>query len=281
MGAADATTLAAPPGSRRGYLDTSAGQIHYREAGPPDGQPLVLVHQNPCSSLMFARLLPHLSRRGYRALAPDLPGYGNSDAPAAGGTLSAYMRALLDFLAGCQLTKADFFGHHSGGALAAALAAEYPVRVRRLVLWGPPLLTPEEAERLARTDPLDYAQLWPSLEAQWAYRRAQAGESFTAQVGARYLLEWLQAGPAWQRLYRVVASLDLGAYLRQVEQPTLVLASRQDRLWEASHRVTRLLRRGRFIEVTGVSADVADERPAELATVIDTFLRADPEEEQA
>jgi pimeloyl-ACP methyl ester carboxylesterase len=55
-------------------------KIFYREAGPKDGPTVLLLHGFPTSSHMFRNLIPYLADR-YRVIAPDYPGYGQSDAP--------------------------------------------------------------------------------------------------------------------------------------------------------------------------------------------------------
>jgi pimeloyl-ACP methyl ester carboxylesterase len=55
-------------------------QIFYREAGPADGPVVLLLHGFPTSSHMFRNLIPELADR-YRVIAPDYPGYGQSDMP--------------------------------------------------------------------------------------------------------------------------------------------------------------------------------------------------------
>jgi hypothetical protein len=54
--------------------------VFYREAGPKDAPVLLLLHGFPTSSHMFRNLIPLLADR-YRVIAPDYPGYGQSDAP--------------------------------------------------------------------------------------------------------------------------------------------------------------------------------------------------------
>ena len=56
--------------------------IAYREAGTPDKQTLLLLHGVPSSSRMYGKLMTKLGDR-YHLIAPDYPGFGNSDAPAA------------------------------------------------------------------------------------------------------------------------------------------------------------------------------------------------------
>jgi pimeloyl-ACP methyl ester carboxylesterase len=55
--------------------------LAYREAGPLNGPTLLLLHGFPTSSHMFRNLIPKLLDR-YRVLAPDLPGFGQSDLPS-------------------------------------------------------------------------------------------------------------------------------------------------------------------------------------------------------
>jgi pimeloyl-ACP methyl ester carboxylesterase len=54
--------------------------VFYREAGPRDGIPVLMLHGFPSSSRMFAGLIPQLADR-YHVIAPDYPGFGHSDAP--------------------------------------------------------------------------------------------------------------------------------------------------------------------------------------------------------
>lgn len=54
--------------------------IFYREAGPANAPTVLLLHGYPTSSFMFRNLIPILSEQ-YHVIAPDLPGYGYSDAP--------------------------------------------------------------------------------------------------------------------------------------------------------------------------------------------------------
>jgi pimeloyl-ACP methyl ester carboxylesterase len=64
------------------YQRTSVGgfEIFYREAGPPEAPVILLLHGFPTASHMFRDLIPLLADR-YRVVAPDLPGFGQSDMP--------------------------------------------------------------------------------------------------------------------------------------------------------------------------------------------------------
>src|ERR1700753_3495272 len=60
--------------------DLDGFEIFYREAGPADAPVVLLLHGFPTSSHMFRNLIPYLADR-FHVIAPDYPGYGQSDAP--------------------------------------------------------------------------------------------------------------------------------------------------------------------------------------------------------
>ena len=62
------------------YAKVDGSRIFYREAGDQNAPALLLLHGFPTSSHMFRNLIPALSDR-FRVIAPDLPGFGFSDAP--------------------------------------------------------------------------------------------------------------------------------------------------------------------------------------------------------
>jgi pimeloyl-ACP methyl ester carboxylesterase len=63
-------------------VDVDGLKIFYREAGPKDAPVLLLLHGFPSASHMFRDLIPLLADK-FRVVAPDLPGFGQSDMPAA------------------------------------------------------------------------------------------------------------------------------------------------------------------------------------------------------
>jgi len=115
-------------------VSTPGGMLHVRVIGT--GKPVLLLHGFPDSSLGFRELCEALSAQGFRAIAPDLRGYGLSDKPpglepyrytAIVSDLAALVRATSD-------EKVAVLGHDWGGTLAYCLASEHPELVSRLVV---------------------------------------------------------------------------------------------------------------------------------------------------
>ncbi len=105
--------------------------VAYREAG--DGPVVVLVHGIAGSSSTWTPMLPLLAD-GYRVIAPDLLGHGESAKPRGDYSLGAYASGIRDLLAVLGHERATFVGHSLGGGIAMQLAYQYPQMCERLVL---------------------------------------------------------------------------------------------------------------------------------------------------
>lgn len=106
-----------------------------RQAGPADSpEAVVFVHGNPGSSQDFAELMPYVGDFA-RALAPDMPGYGKSERPAAFKyTVEGFARHLDAVLQHFGVMRAHLVLHDFGGPWGLAWAAAHPERVASLVL---------------------------------------------------------------------------------------------------------------------------------------------------
>lgn len=131
---------------RKGYCDTAAGQVHYRECGT--GRPIVLGHWAPSSGRMVEHVLPRFAARGYRAIAFDLIGYGRSDKTDAGWTIADYATNLGEAMRALDVSPAVVVGGHLTAAIAAELAIASPESITKLVLDGSPAWTPEQRATL-------------------------------------------------------------------------------------------------------------------------------------
>ena len=108
-------------------MTTIAG-LAVREAGPPDGRPVLLLHGWPESSHMWVACLEALSARGLRAIAPDLPGHGCSEVrrPGTWATHVAAVGALADELGLSADRPAALIVHDWGGLIGLRWACDHP-----------------------------------------------------------------------------------------------------------------------------------------------------------
>lgn len=110
--------------------------IFYREAGPKDAPTIVLLHGFPSSSREFDSLIPLLATR-YHLVAPDFPGFGQSDAPPPSSytyTFDNLAKTTSDLLEQLGLTKYTMYLHDYGGPVGFRIAVAHPERVQALVI---------------------------------------------------------------------------------------------------------------------------------------------------
>jgi len=123
---------------RSEYLTANGIRFHLQTDG--DGPLVLLLHGFPQTSHAWHDLLPRLAAHGYRVVAPDLRGYGESSRPTR---IRDYRTSKLgDDVAGLIAAlgekKAHVIGHDWGGAAAWETALAHPEVVDRLVIMNAP-----------------------------------------------------------------------------------------------------------------------------------------------
>lgn len=117
-------------------VDVDGVGIFYREAGPKDAPTIVLLHGFPSSSRTFNSLIPLLATR-YHLIAPDFPGFGQSDAPPPErydytfDHLAKTTDALLEKL---QIKRYTLYIHDYGAPVGFRLMTAHPERLRGLIV---------------------------------------------------------------------------------------------------------------------------------------------------
>jgi haloalkane dehalogenase len=118
------------------YADVGGLRLAYVEAGPPDGEPVLLLHGEPSWSFLYRKVIPVLAGAGLRAIAPDLIGFGRSDKPAeiADHSYARHVEWIRAFaFDALGLDGVTLVGQDWGGLIGLRLAAEHPGRFARVV----------------------------------------------------------------------------------------------------------------------------------------------------
>ena len=111
-------------------------RIHHIDEGPKDAPILLCMHGQPVWSYVYSKMIPHLVGAGIRVIAPDLPGYGKSDKPAAREDYS-YQRQvdwMNQWLIKNQLRNLSFFGQDWGGLIGLRMIADHGERFDRVAI---------------------------------------------------------------------------------------------------------------------------------------------------
>jgi haloalkane dehalogenase len=217
--------------TRRFYVDLPHGQMHGRIADHAGGPWVVLLHQSPSSSAMYDALIPHLAA-DFNVIAPDNPGFGNSDAMTE-ATMDDFARAIAGVLADFGVQTCHVFGHHTGAAIGVSLATLFPELVTKIALCGPPVLTNQARLSLPNMAPIEEMRGDGShLMAMWARLRAKEVNAPPA-ISTRELGLAFSASAHTKSAYQAVASQDFTAQLEALSQPVLMFAGERDSLFSA------------------------------------------------
>lgn len=126
---------AATPQIHYRHVEADGVNLFYREAGSPDAPPLLLLHGFPSSSHQFRDLIRELAG-DFRLIAPDLPGFGFTEVPAARGyayTFDALARTVAAFVDAIGLKRFAMYIFDFGAPVGLRLALMKPDAVTALV----------------------------------------------------------------------------------------------------------------------------------------------------
>jgi pimeloyl-ACP methyl ester carboxylesterase len=260
---------------KRYYINTPEGQLHCTRVG--SGTPLVLCHQSPNSSRMFSAAMPLLAERGFCVLAIDTPGHGESTPPASEPEIDGYAAALLEGLRIEGLDSFCLLGHHTGAAIACAMAVAAPQRVRALVLNGPPLFSEDiRKQRRAlpglRISPVGGGE---HLQELWNLRKRVTPGWTKIDVMQRGVVDLLRSGDCVHQGHAAVYRYDLRDALMQLAMPTMILTNTGEDLYQHS-RQAHALRPDFFAyrELDGGTHDIVDEQPEHWTEAVAGFLES-------
>jgi haloalkane dehalogenase len=123
------------------YRDFEGLRLAHIDEG--DGPPVLFVHGEPTWSFLWRKVIGPVRDAGFRAIAPDLVGFGRSDKPIDLGWYSydRHVAALAPLLEQLELDRATIVVHDWGGPIGLRLAVEHPERIERMVILDTGLFT--------------------------------------------------------------------------------------------------------------------------------------------
>ncbi|MEU4528649.1 alpha/beta hydrolase [Micromonospora ureilytica] len=170
--------------------------VGYVDAGPPDGDPVILLHGWPYDIHSFADVVPLLTAAGHRVVVPYLRGYGTtrflSDDTMRNGEPAAMGLDLIALMDVLKIDTAKLAGFDWGARTADVVAALWPERCRGLVSVSGYLIASQESGK---------APLPPKAELAWWYQyyfaTERGREGYDKNRRAFNKLIWHTASPQW------------------------------------------------------------------------------------
>lgn len=259
--------------------------LHYTEWGAPDAPPIVLLH----GITGHARVWDTLARAlegGFRVLALDQRGHGDSEAPAdADYRIGAMAGDLAAFVDALGLGRFALLGHSMGGRVAIVHTARHPQRVERLVLVDiGPDINPVGLERVRQI----MAAAPERIESEeWAVQSVLGTNPFSDRDELRHRVRHgLRRGPDGALAWKYSKGLrdmmregrrdpiDLWEPLGRISCPTLLVRGTESDILspETAKKMLQTLPDGRLVEVERAAHTVPGDRPHEFARIVRSFL---------
>ena len=130
---------------------TDIGELRMAHVEEGDGAPVLMLHGEPTWSYLYRKMIPGVAAAGYRAIAPDLIGFGRSDKldDVAAYSYQGHVDWLVAWIEAQDLTDITLFCQDWGSLLGLRIAAEHPDRFARIVVGNGFLPTADRAVPLA------------------------------------------------------------------------------------------------------------------------------------
>jgi haloalkane dehalogenase len=231
---------------------------------------------------MWRHLLPVLAAAGHRALAPDLPGFGDSP-PDLPGTFERHVDAVERFRREVGLDRVVLVVHDTGGLIGLHWACDHPDAVCGLVITNTGFFPDHEWIEIARTmrTPIQGEALVDSLSRDaFTTLLDEASSEFDARAIDEYWKAFCTAGGrrGMLELYRSVDLDELKPYqskLAALEVPTLILWGQQDEYVPLDYapRFAREIPDSKLVLLDGVRHFLFEDEPDRCAQEVTEFLR--------
>ena len=256
-------------------------RVRFLEAGT--GPAVILVHGFLASQTTWSSVLPLFAQR-MRVIAPDLPGFGDSEKPPPSRyayNLASFAETLVDLIAALDLSRASVVGHQLGSAVALTMAMTYPDVVEKLVLVSPDLLPHRpSAWEAAATTPVVGGFLFKQLAGRRLFHRYLDPLAAPLPAAASRTSDWFHAfnaPAAREAAHAAMVSMQdtrpLLSRLGRAQVSTLVCAGGRDDAARLSRvrQLSRDLPRGR-LELFDTGCAPYEEMPEVFTRTVGDFL---------
>jgi len=207
-------------------ISSNGVQIHVKDHGK--GTPIVFLHYWGGSSRTWDDVIAALSG-DYRTIAPDLRGWGDSDAPATGYALADFANDAQQMIDALDLQQYVLVGHSMGGKIAQLLASRRPRGLAGLVLVAPsppvPLRLPPEVRVAMEGAYVSRESVGMAIE------QMLAGKTLSPKHREQVIEDSLRGAPQAKAAWPKATSLeDITREVSAISVPTIVIAGEIDRI---------------------------------------------------
>lgn len=244
-------------------MEVGGLKINYKTFGK--GKPFLILHGWGSNLGKWSEVAELLSGEGFMVIIPDMPGFGQSEAPKSVWGIDDYVEFVKDFLDSFKEFDGEFhlLGHSFGGAVSVKFSIKYPQKVRKLFLAAPALI---RKKKNANTFFYKFSKAAKGLSFLPFYRSLRS-------FFYRYLIrktDYLKTSGIMKEIFSKIVSEDVSHLLPTLKTPTIIFWGTGDKLTPIgeSKIIKEKIGDSKLLLFTGIGHSLHLEMPKILAKEI-------------
>lgn len=202
-------------------IEINGVKIFTRIAG--EGDPFLILHGWGASTDSWVEIQERLSKN-FQVILLDFPGFGKSDFPPEAWGVQNYCEFVLDFTEKMGLEKFNLLGHSFGGRVCIKLAAQFPEKIKKLILVDSAGI--EFEKRIS-------IRLRTRLASFMGIFKAVPGFKIGRKFFYKFIMrntDYFEAMGIMKEVFKKVIAEDLTSWLGKISVPTLIVWGKKDKL---------------------------------------------------
>lgn len=236
-------------------------KINYKMFG--EGNPFLILHGWGSNSERWVSVAEEISKKGFKVIVPDLPGFGQSDALLMPWNTNKYINFIEEFVK--ELNLGDFFllGHSFGGALASKVAVKHAQEIKKLFLVSAACVRKKTAKKNFFKRVSKIAKLFYFFPYYGFFRKAIY--KFIIRKSDYVYVEGIM-----KEAYLNVIEEDLSFHLPFIKVSTVIIWGDKDEFTPLDDAclINEKIKNSKLIVIPGAGHDLNRKQPEELAKAV-------------
>jgi len=225
-----------------------------------EGKPFLILHGWGSNSDRWIEIAEIISKKGFKVIIPDLPGFGKSEPLDMPWNSNRYINWIEKFLKELNLNEFYLLGHSFGGALASKIAIKYPQRVQKLFLVSAAVVRKKTAKKDVSAKASKLIKIFSFLPYYGLFRKAVY--KFIVRKSDYVYVEGVM-----KETYLNVIAEDMSFQIPFIKVPTIIIWGDKDEFTppEDAYFIEKHIKNSKLIMIPGADHHLHRKQPEIVA----------------
>ena len=245
-------------GVKTNYIEMPASPVVGGE-----GKPFIILHGWGSNSDRWIAVAEEISKKGFKVIVPDLPGFGKSDALLIPWNTNKYISWIEQFVKELNLGDFYLFGHSFGGALASKIAVKHAQDLKKLFLVSAACVRKKTAKKSFFKTISKFIKIFYFIPYYGFFRKAIY--KFIIRKSDYVYVEGIM-----KETYLNIISEDLSFHLPFIKVPTVIIWGDKDEFTpiQEGYFIEKQIKKSKIVVIPGAGHDLNRKQPELLAEKI-------------